>query len=106
MGSAAEAGRWVLVNTPYEFEGRLSQPGYGTGRLAAEELRRMGHDEPFVPGQALVWQARIGPAAIVDTVTVSPDGPRPVTGPENWPFKRIRIRDRAVDVPDLLVRSI
>lgn len=105
MGTASEAGRWLLSNGPHEFDWRLSQPGYGTGRLAAEELRRMGQDEAFIPGQAIVWQARIGPAAIVDTVIVTPDGPRPVTPPEDWPFKRIRLKDRVIDVPDVLIRS-
>jgi Xaa-Pro dipeptidase len=99
-----EAGKWLLANTPYEFEWRLSQPGFGTGRLHAEELRRMGQDEPFGAGQSVVWQARIGPAAVVDTVVVSPDGPFAVTPPEDWPFKRIRLKDRVNDVPDLLVR--
>jgi Xaa-Pro aminopeptidase len=103
-GSASEAGKWLLAGSAFEFEYRLSQPGYGTGRLAAEELRRMGHDEPFGPGQAIVWQARLGPAAVVDTVIVSPDGPQPVTPPDDWPFKRIRLKDRVHDIPDILVR--
>jgi Xaa-Pro dipeptidase len=104
IATAGEAGKWLLANTPYEFEWRLSQPGFGTGRLHAEELRRMGQDEPFGAGQSVVWQARIGPAAVVDTVVVSPDGPFAVTPPEDWPFKRIRLKDRVNDVPDLLVR--
>ena len=33
------------------------------------------------------------------------DGPDPVTPPEGWPFKRIKIRDKTYDVPDVLVRS-
>ena len=104
MATAGEAGRWLLANTPFEYEWRLSQPGYGTGRLAAEELRRQGHDEPFASAQALVWQARIGPAAVVDTAVVSSEGPVPVTPAEDWPFKRIRLKERVNDVPDLLVR--
>ncbi|MBY0461363.1 MAG: M24 family metallopeptidase, partial [Gemmataceae bacterium] len=35
----AEAVGVVLAGTPFEFDARLSQPGYGAGRFAAEELR-------------------------------------------------------------------
>ena len=104
IATAGEAGRWILANTPHEYDWRLSQPGFGTGRLAAEELRRMGHDEPFGASQTVVWQARVGPAAVVDTIVVSVDGPIPITGPQDWPFKRIRLKDRVNDVPDMLVR--
>jgi hypothetical protein len=65
----------------------------------------MGHDERLVANQAIVWQARIGAAAVVDTVLVSDDGPVPITPPEIWPFKRISVGDHPVDVPDLLVRD-
>ena len=102
---AAEAGRRVLKGTPFEHEWRHSQPGYGAGWHAAEELRRMGQDEPFVAGQAVVWQARVGSAAVVDTVIAQPDGVTPVTPPDGWPFKRIKIADQNYDVPDLLVRT-
>jgi Xaa-Pro aminopeptidase len=104
MATAAEAGRWLLANGPHEYEWRRSSPGYGTGRLAAEELRRMGQDEPFGPDQALVWQARIGPAAVVDTVLVTSTGPLAITPPEQWPFKRIRLKEIVNDIPDLLIR--
>ncbi len=60
IGRAGETGRVVLANTPYEFDWRLSQPGYGAGRFPAEELRRAGQEEPLVPGQAIVWQPRVG----------------------------------------------
>lgn len=105
VGSAGEAGAWLLANTPYEFDWRLSQPGYGAGRYPAEELRRQNQDEPFLDGQPVVWQARVGTAAVVDTVVVTADGPAPVTLPELWPFKRIRVRNQAFDIPDVLVRD-
>ncbi len=105
IGSAAEAGRWLTADTPFEYEWRQSPPGYGTGWFAAEELRRAGQEEKFVANQAVVWQARVGAAAVVDTVLVSDAGPVPVTPPEGWPFKRVRVQDRTCDVPDLLVRE-
>ncbi len=94
----------ILAGTPHEFDGRLSQPGYGTGRLVAEELRRAGQDEKLAAGQAVVWQPRVGPAAVVDTVLVDPDGANCITPPEDWPFKRAIVRGKAHDIPDILIR--
>lgn len=106
IGNAGQLGRTLLAGSPYEFDWRLSQPGYGTGRFAAEELRRAGQEEPLVPGQALVWQSRIGAAAVVDTLIVSSDDPVVVTPPEEWPVKRMAVRGRPYhDIPDVLVRE-
>jgi Xaa-Pro aminopeptidase len=105
IGTAAEAARPVLADAGHEFEWRQNQPGYGGGRFPAEELRRLGQDERFAAGWPVVWQARLGPAAVLDTVVVTPDGPAPVTPPESWPFKRIKIRETTYDVPDVLVRG-
>jgi hypothetical protein len=105
VGTAAEAGRRLLARSEFEYEWRHSQPGYGSGWHPAEELRRMGQDERFVPEQALVWQARVGSAAVVDTVIVGEAGSVPATPPDGWPFKRAKIGDRTIDIPDLLVRT-
>lgn len=103
---AGETGRVVLANTPFEFDWRLSQPGYGAGRFAAEELRRGGQEEPLVPGQAVVWQPRVGPASVVDTLIVSSDEPVVVTPSEDWPVKRLAVRGRPYhDIPDALIRD-
>jgi hypothetical protein len=99
------SGQVVLAGTEYEFDGRFSQPGYGTGRFAAEELRRGGVDERFTAAQALVWQSRVGPAAVVDTVIVATDSGECVTPPTDWPFKRVMIRGKTHDVPDIFVAS-
>lgn len=103
--TVAEAASTILAGTPFEFDGRMSQSGYGAGRFAAEELRRAGVDEPFAAGQAIVWQPRIGPAACVDTVLVTADGSEPITPPTEWPFKRVTVRGVVSDVADLLVRN-
>jgi Xaa-Pro dipeptidase len=100
---AGTAAQMMLAATPHEFDWRLSQPGYGSGRFPAEELRRGGQDEPFVEDQAVVWQARVGPAAVVETVLVSGGGGVPVTPPEDWPFKRVKVGQLSCDVPDILV---
>ena len=103
IDAAGNAGQMMLAATPHEFDWRLSQPGYGAGRFPAEELRRGGHDEPFTDHQAVVWQARVGPAAVVETVLVSPRGAEPMTPPEDWPFKRVKVGPQTCDIPDILI---
>ncbi len=103
VAPVAEATGMILAGTAFEFDVRLSQPGYGTGRFAAEELRRLGQDEPLAAGQAVVWQPRVGPTACVDTVLVTATGHEPVTPPTEWPFKRVTVRGVTCDIPDLLV---
>ncbi len=100
---AVDTASSLLKNTPHEHEWRLSPAGYGTGWFAADQLRKAGHDEKFVAGQAIVWQPRIGAAAVVDTVLVHIEGCEPITPTEQWPFKRITIGDEVFDIPDLLV---
>jgi Xaa-Pro aminopeptidase len=90
--SVGEAARPVLANTPHEFDWRLAPPGYGAGRFPAEELRRAGLDEPFAAGQAVVWQPRVGPAAVVDTLIVTDAEPVVVTPPTEWPVRRVIVR--------------
>jgi Xaa-Pro dipeptidase len=103
--TAVETGYRLLRNTPFEHEWRLSTPGYGTGWFAADELRRAGQDERFVDRQPIVWQPRIGPAAVVDSVIVTPYGAETATPPVDWPFKRIIIGGTGYPVPDILVRD-
>lgn len=105
IGTAGDAAQPLLDGTNFEYDGRLSQPGYGSGRFPAEELRRAGLHEPFVPGQAVVWQPRVGAAVVTDTVVVTQTGPLLVTPLEEWPFKRVSIRGKPHDIADVLVRE-
>lgn len=105
ISSARTSGQSVLAGTEFEFDGRFSQPGYGSGRFAAEELRRGGVEERFTAGQALVWQPRVGPAAVVDSIIAGADGGECVTPPTDWPFKRVLIRGKTHDVPDIFVAA-
>jgi hypothetical protein len=105
ISTAGEAGRPLAVGGPYEFDWRESQPGYGTGWLPAEEMRRTGQEEPLIEHQAVVWQARVGAAAVVDTVLIAEASPIAVTPTEDWPFKRFTLGGLAIDVPDLLIRE-
>jgi Xaa-Pro aminopeptidase len=106
LGSIGKLGRVVLADTPHEFDWRFAPPGYGTGRFPAEELRRAGQDELLAAGYAVVWQPRVGPAAVVDTLIVTGEEPVPVTPPQEWPVKRITVRGGPPhDVADVLVRD-
>ena len=102
--SVSLTARTVTAGTDAEFSWRDTQPCYGTGYVCAEELRRAGADEPFLEGQALVWLARVGGAAVVDTALVTSDGGRVLTAPEDWPFRRVNLAGAKYDVPDILVR--
>lgn len=104
VAAATEAGQRLTDGGPFEFEWRHALPGYGAGWFPAEELRRGGFDERFTDGWPVVWQARVGAAAVVDTVVVGAV-PTPVTPPEDWPFKRVKLKDFMIDVPDILVRT-
>jgi Xaa-Pro dipeptidase len=105
IGSVAEAGRTILAHTPFEYDWRLSSPGYGTGRYPAEELRRAGQEEPLLAGQAILWQPRVGPAALVDTFLTTTEQTIPVTPPEDWPVVRLSVRGGPYyDIPDILIR--
>jgi Xaa-Pro aminopeptidase len=105
IGEIAQTGHTVLAHTPFEFDYRLSAPAYGTGRYSAEELRRAGQEEPLLAGQAILWQPRVGPTAVVDTFLVTTDQPIPITPPEDWPVVRLSIRGGPYyDIPDILIR--
>lgn len=106
LGAVGVSSRAALAQTPFEFDWRLSPAGYGTGRFAAEALRRGGVEEQLVPGAAVVWQPRVGAAAVVDTMLVTAEEPGAVTAAEEWPLKRLTVRGGAPhDVPDILVRD-
>ncbi len=105
IGAIGVAGRAILVHSPFEFDYWLSPPGYGTGRFPAEFLGRPGHEEPLAAGNAVVWQPRVGPAAVVDTLLVTDHEPVAITPPDGWPVKRLVVRGGPPqDIADILVR--
>jgi hypothetical protein len=104
IAAVGQIGRQLLANTRFEFDWRLAAPGYGAGRFPAEELRRAGIEELLAAGQAVVWQPRVGPAAVVDTLIVTEGDPVIVTPSEEWPLKRFALRGGPpVDVPEIFV---
>lgn len=105
VATAVDTSVHLLRDGPFEHEWRLSQPGFGTGWFPADELRKAGVDEKFSAGQPLTWQARVGGAAVVDTVLVSDAGAVPITPPDGWPVRRVVLNGVPFDVPDALVRA-
>lgn len=105
VATAVDLGVQLLRDGPFEHEWRLSQPGFGTGWFPADELRKAGVDERFAEGQPLTWQARVGGAAVVDTVLVSDAGAVPITPPDGWPVRRVVLNGTPFDIPDALVRT-
>jgi len=95
----------LLRDGPFEHEWRLSQPGFGAGWFAADELRKAGIDEKFAGGQPLTWQARVGGAAVVDSVLVSEAGAVSLTPTDGWPIRRVTIGGTPFDIPDVLKRG-
>lgn len=105
VATAVDLGVQLLRDGPFEHEWRLSQPGFGTGWFPADELRKAGVDEKFAGGQPLTWQARVGGAAVVDTVLVSDAGAVPITPTDGWPVRRVVLNGSPFDIPDALVRA-
>jgi hypothetical protein len=104
VSTVIDTAAGLLRGTPAEHEWRLSQPGYSTGWLTADELRKSGHDEKLLNGQPVVWQARIGSQAIVDTVLIHQEYSEPITAPQAWPFQRIKMSGTELVLPDVLLR--
>jgi len=105
MGAIGSAGRAILQQSPFENDFWLSSPGYGTGRYPAEFLGKPGHEEPLAAGNAVVWQPRVGPAAVVDTLLVTEGDPIAITPPLEWPVKRVVVRGGPPqDIADVLIR--
>ena len=90
----------VLAESLFEHDLRLAPIGYGSGWHAAEELKRLGQEEPFMEHQALVQRAQLGPATVVDTILVG--SKENVTRCERWPYKRVSVMGEDYDIADVL----
>ncbi len=98
------AGRRIYLLSGFEHEWLLAPQGHVTGRAAVELLLTPQTTELLEPGWAVTWNATAGPAVSCDTYLVTEQGPKPVTPPEVWPLKRIRIQGAECIRPDVLVR--
>lgn len=87
-----------------EHEWTLCPQGHITGRALVERNLTPQDEELFLANSAITWHASVGAAISCDTFLITEDGPRSLTGPENWPLKRIRIQGAEFVRPDLLIR--
>lgn len=87
-----------------EHEWALSPQGHLTGHGLVEGPILPNIEELLQANWAITWLASIGAAVSCDTFLISEDGPRTLTGVENWPLKRIKVQGAEFVRPDLLVR--
>lgn len=98
------AGRRIYLLSQFEHEWLLSPQGHVTGRMPVELLFTPQTTNLLEPGWAVTWTASAGAALSCDTYLVTEKGPQPITPPEVWPMKRIRIQGAECIRPDVLIR--
>lgn len=98
------AGKRIYLLSGYEHDWLLAPQGHVTGRAPVELGFTPRTDELLEPGWAVTWSASAGAAVSCDTYLVTETGPKPMTPPEAWPVKRIRIQGSDCIRPDILVR--
>lgn len=103
VAAVLDAARGVASANHQEPEWFRGPTGHVTGWLPVERPIIPSLNYALDGGWAVTWQPSIGAALGSDTWIVA-DTPSPVTPPESWPIKRVRIRDTIVDLPDILGR--
>jgi Xaa-Pro aminopeptidase len=98
------AGRRIYMLAGFEHEWLLAPQGHLTGRAPVEMPFTPQTAELLEPGWAITWNTSAGSAVSCDTFLVTEQGPKPVTPPEVWPVKRIKIQGAECIRPDVLVR--
>jgi Xaa-Pro aminopeptidase len=98
------AGRRIYLVSGFEHEWLQAPQGHLTGRAPVEQLFTPQTGELFQPGWAVTWTASAGAALSCDTYLVTEQAPTPVTPPEVWPVKRVRIQGAECICPDVLLR--
>jgi Xaa-Pro dipeptidase len=98
------SGQRIYQIAGAEHEWALSPQGHLTGRALMELALTPQIEDLLQNNQAITWVASVGAAVSCDTFLIGEEGPRSVTGPENWPLKRIRIQGAEFVRPDLLIR--
>ena len=102
--AALRIGQSFLLDTPYEHEWRRNSFGCRIGRSSMEgRLQHTGSAELFLAGQPVCWETSLHAVRIVETVLPHGDREEPVTGPQEWPIRRVRLPDMTIALPDYLV---
>lgn len=111
-GAGAQAAEVIrhglnyLENVDLEHEWRMSPLGWVTGH-ASREIHLLPSDSPptLESGWPVVWLANVGAALSADTILVTDAGPEIMTPAKLWPVKIIKVANRVLERPDLLIRS-
>ncbi|QVL32931.1 M24 family metallopeptidase [Telmatocola sphagniphila] len=97
-------GQAFLLNTEYEHEWRKHSFGCRIGRSSMEgRLLHAGSDATFLEGQPIAWETTLGSYRIVETIIPQKTGEESITGPLEWPIRRVRLSDMTFSLPDYLV---
>ncbi len=104
VSQTLETTKTVLKGTKYEYDWRLSPIFQLTGLDASEGIFLPSNPDRWHAGWAVVWQARVGPAAIVDTFTLDESSWRVATKGFDWPLRRLVIQGKQYERPDVLLR--
>lgn len=97
--------RRVYQMSGFEHEWLCSPQGCVTGRKPVELPFLPSTEDLLQPHWAITVQSTIGMAASCDTFLVTDHGVEPITAPESWPLKHIRIQGKEIYRPYLLVRG-
>ena len=97
-------GQRIFQLTGVEHEFFLAPQGHLTGHAAVERNMTLQNEELLQARWAITWCVAVGAAVSCDTFLISEEGPRAITGAENWPLKRIRIQGAEFVRPDALIR--
>jgi hypothetical protein len=97
-------GQRIYQLTGVEHEFFLAPQGHLTGHAAVELNMTLQNEELLQAREAITWCVAVGAAVSCDTFLISEEGPRAITGAENWPLKRIRIQGAEFVRPDALIR--
>ena len=103
IGDALVRGCAGLRGTGAEHAWRSNPVGWRTGHAAADGLLLPSAAERFLSGMPVVWQARVGPAALCDTFVLGENGWETITAPEEWPLRRAVVGEERFDRPDVLI---
>ncbi len=104
VSQALETAKTILKGTKYEYDWRLAPIFQLTGLEPSEGFMLPNNPDRWHAGWAAVWQARIGPAAIVDTFTLDDTSWNWVTKGFDWPIRRLIIQGKQHERPDMLLR--
>lgn len=104
VADALRVGQAYLMGTPYEHDWRRASFGWRIGRSPMEaRLSHLDEDAEFREAQPLVWEASLGSARVLETVIPGTQLETSVTGPMEWPARRVRLPERSFALPDCLV---